>query len=178
MYFVNYFFSSFIGKTAYNGEVLYFMLMLPSKVMPYLLWLAAPLMDSSIVHCTGTTVMFVLMLIWFMKTFHSVKSSFAPKHWKSKFEKAISHFIEKTLQERKIETLVILAKAFFCLCFFFYIIRICHWGKVEPINWSTKDQKAWAGICYHDDWRLTRHTKTVKTWYRAYCYEDVLRVGV
>ena len=29
---------------------LYFMLMLPSKVMPYLLRLAAPLMDSSIVH--------------------------------------------------------------------------------------------------------------------------------
>jgi hypothetical protein len=29
---------------------LYFMLMLPSKVMPYLVRLAAPLMDSSIVH--------------------------------------------------------------------------------------------------------------------------------
>ena len=58
----------FLGKTNYAlkkmfldmkkisnqpGLVLYYMWMLPLKVMPYLLRLAAPLMDSSIVHCTG-----------------------------------------------------------------------------------------------------------------------------
>ena len=42
----------FYEKHVSNGGVLYFMLMLPSKVMPYLIRLAAPLMDSSIVHCT------------------------------------------------------------------------------------------------------------------------------
>ena len=35
-----------------TGGVSYYMWMLPSKVMPYLLRLAAPLTDSSIVHCT------------------------------------------------------------------------------------------------------------------------------
>ena len=33
-----------------TGAVLYYMWMLPSKVMPYLLRLAAPLTDSSIVR--------------------------------------------------------------------------------------------------------------------------------
>ena len=36
-----------------TGAVLYYMWMLPSKVMPYLLRLAEPLTDSSIVHCAG-----------------------------------------------------------------------------------------------------------------------------
>ena len=35
------------------GRVLYYMWMRPSKVMPYLLRLATPLMDSSIVHKTS-----------------------------------------------------------------------------------------------------------------------------
>ena len=35
-----------------TGGVAYYMWMLPSKVMPYLLRLAAPLMDSSIVYWT------------------------------------------------------------------------------------------------------------------------------
>jgi hypothetical protein len=35
-----------------TGGVLYYMWMLPSKVMPYLLRLATPLTDSSIVHWT------------------------------------------------------------------------------------------------------------------------------
>ena len=36
-----------------TGEALYYRWMLPSKVMPYLLRLAAPLTDSSIVHWGG-----------------------------------------------------------------------------------------------------------------------------
>ena len=39
--------------------------MLPSKVMPYLLRLAAPLMDSSIVHCTG--ILFCPTTVWPIK---------------------------------------------------------------------------------------------------------------
>ena len=35
---------------------LYYMWMLPSKVMPYLFRLAAPLTDSSIVHCNLTMI--------------------------------------------------------------------------------------------------------------------------
>ena len=41
------------------------MWMLPSKVMPYLLRLAAPLMDSSIVHCTG--ILFYPTTVWPIK---------------------------------------------------------------------------------------------------------------
>ena len=39
-----------VSRRNKTGGVLYYMWMLPSKVMPYLLRLAAPLMDSSIVH--------------------------------------------------------------------------------------------------------------------------------
>ena len=55
--------SEFLEKHVSNkaSGILYYMWMLPSKVMPYLLRLAAPLTDSSIVHGPGMMFRFVFL---------------------------------------------------------------------------------------------------------------------
>ena len=61
-------------------SLVYYMRMLPSKVMPYLYRLAAPLMDSSVVH-TGTIEFYYLQLYDL-----TIKSDVVYRFWSTTFE--------------------------------------------------------------------------------------------